>query len=135
MLEGQQQCDNHDKNCPLRILSFVHVCYAVTRKSVVVAAALIVNTEKRHSHINAVSGIRDYTYLTNFLLSFFSSLSYDRSTASPKASSPQVRSSAPSFNLQYPLFSLKSSSSCFTSSSSSSRHFYPSIYLSFNSVF
>jgi len=53
----------------------------------------------------------------------------------PKQVPHTVRSSAPSFNLQYPHVSLRSSSSCLTSPSSSSRHFYPSLYLSFNSVF
>ena len=40
------------------------------------------------------------------------SLSYDRSTASSKASSPQVRSSTFSFHFQHTLVSLRSSSIC-----------------------
>ena len=42
----------------------------------------------------------------------FSSLPDDRSIACPKVSSPQMRSNASSLNLQYLLFSLRSSGSC-----------------------
>ena len=54
------------------------------------------------------------TATVSFIHSFihsFCSLSYDRSVASFKASSHRVRSSASSFNFQYLLFSLRSSSS------------------------
>ena len=50
----------------------------------------------------------------------------------PKLVLHKVRSSASSFNLQYPS---NVTQQLLTSSSSSSRHFYPSLYLSFNSVF
>ena len=46
----------------------------------------------------------------------------------------RARSSASSFNFQYPVF-LKAIQQLLTSSSSSSRYFYPSLYLSLNNIF
>ena len=106
-----------------RILWFLHLCCAVRSKTVVTVvvvvvvvmttAAAIVNTETAHSQINAVSGIRTYTYLSNVIInsSFFQCLT-DRSTISYNASSPHSGSHAPSFNLQYPLVSFRSSNCC-----------------------
>jgi hypothetical protein len=56
-----------------------------------------------------------HSFIHPFIHSFIHSLcslSYDRSLASSKASSPEVRSSASCFSLHYLLFSLRSSSSC-----------------------
>ena len=50
------------------------------------------------------------TYNNSFIYSFCC-LSYDRSTVPSKASSPQMWSSASSFNFQYSVFSLRSYSS------------------------
>jgi len=49
---------------------------------------------------------------THLLINSFSSLSYNRSIAFSKRVLHRVLSSAPSFNLQYPLVSLRPSSSC-----------------------
>ena len=62
-------------------------------------------------------------------------LSYDMCIASKKASSPQ--GAIQCFLFQFPISSLflKIIQQLFTSSSSSSRHFYSSLYLPFNNVF
>jgi hypothetical protein len=64
----------------------------------------------------------------------FLSLPYDGSTASSKASSPPC--AIQYFHFQFPVSFrfLKMIQWLLTSSSSSSRNFYPSFYLSFNSV-
>ena len=70
-----------------------------------------------------------------FLVNSFSSPSYDSSIGSSKASSPQ--GAILCFLFQFPAASrlLKVIQYLLTSSSSSSCHFYPSLYLSFNNVF
>ena len=53
----------------------------------------------------------------------------------PKRVLHKVRSSASSFNFQYPPFPQSHLVAVLTSSSSPSPHFYPSFYLSFNNAF
>ena len=60
----------------------------------------------------------------------FSSLSYYSSIANSKGVLHRQRSNASSFNFQYPLVFFKVIQQPLTSSSSSSRHFYPSFCLS-----
>jgi len=66
---------------------------------------------------------------------FIMPLSYDQSTASPKASS--AHSAIWCFLCQFTVFylNLKFIQQLLTYFSSSFRHFYPSLYLSFNKVF
>jgi hypothetical protein len=69
-------------------------------------------------------------YIIHSFNTSFHILSHDMSIASSKQVKHRGRSSVFSFKLQYLLVSLTSSSSCL-----SFQHFYPSFYLSFNSVF
>ena len=70
-------------------------------------------------------------YITMFI-HLFSSLSYDRSKASSKASSPHSASQSFLPQMRVPSPFLKVIQQLPTSSSLSSCHFYPSLYLSFN---
>ena len=79
------------------------VVVVVVMTTMITAAAFIVNTEKRYGHINAVSATRTYVLLINF--PFLVCLTTGHRPLLKQV--PQtVRSSAPSFNLQYPQVSL-----------------------------
>ena len=128
----EKQNENRDKFISLlvyiNVINHVHI----TTFYVHIGQAFRKLNGQRHATCHLRQWHENLMFDIHSFIHSFSSLSYDRSTASSKASSPhraiqsfllQMRVSSPFLKViqQFP-----------TSSSSSSFHFYPPLYLSFN---